>query len=240
LNLSSSYTIFPLGDSAITIDFGNTIDESVNRKVMSLFCQLKKHAFTGMIEAVPAYSSLTIHYNVPAVKKIAKDQLAYDWVKTNIETFIIQNEGEPESKSRLMRIPVCYDKEYGYDLDAIAFTKKLSIEEIIQLHTAETYKVYLLGFLPGFPYMATLNEKLTMPRRSQPRLSLPAGSVGIAGRQTGIYPLDSPGGWQIVGRTPLQMFNAHDENPTLLRVGDTIQFHSITADEFKDHQGRHS
>lgn len=207
---------------------------------MALFCHLKKHAFTGMIEAVPAYSSLTIHYNVVTVKKSAKQQLAYEWVKETVESFLEQNAGDPEIKMRLVRVPVCYDKEYGYDLDAIAFTKKLSIEEIIELHTAETYRIYLLGFLPGFPYMATLNEKLTMPRRSQPRLSLPAGSVGIAGRQTGIYPLDSPGGWQIIGRTPLQLFDAQNENPTLLRVGDTIQFYSITADEFKDHQGRHS
>ena len=135
------------------------------------------------------------------------------------------------SESRLIKVPICYDEEFGIDLDRIAKEKKLSKEEIIQLHTGKKYKVYMLGFLPGFPYMGAVDEKIAMPRKAQP-IMVTGGSIGIAGKQTGIYPFTSPGGWNIIGITPLRLFDQSKDEPTLLRTGDLVEFYSISKDEF--------
>ena len=230
------YRIFPLGDSALTLDFGNLIDESLNKLVISLFQSLREKPLPGMIEAVPAYSSLTIYYGIHELTRLAPDAKNIGkWMEDQLKERLIVPANVDKTESRLVEIPVCYDEEFGFDLPGIASKKKCSPAEIQEIHCATIYRVYLLGFLPGFPYMGELDKRIEMPRLAQPRQRLEAGSVGIAGKQTGIYPLASPGGWQIIGRTPLQLFNKEKEDPVLLQPGDEIEFYSITEDEFANY-----
>lgn len=230
-----SYRIFPLGDAAITVDFGNCIRESVNNEVIARLNQLQKEPLPGMIEAVPAYSSLTIYYDVLMLrKKIPLSLTVYGWMKEQIENILQQQVKLAEEKKRIIHIPVCYDEEFAIDIEQLAAAKNISPEDVVEIHTSKEYRVYMLGFLPGFAYMGELDERIAMPRKPQP-VKIVAGSVGIAGRQTGIYPLASPGGWQIIGRTPLRLFNGSSDEPTLLRAGDLVQFYSISKDEFENH-----
>ena len=240
MNSNPSYTFFPLGDSAITLDYGNIIDEPVNRKIIALFNHLQKNPFPGMVEALPAFSSLTVYYDVALFKKMPDKRSAYEQVKQKLEQELRYNFETNDIPSRLIRIPVCYEKEFAPDLETISAEKKITVDEIIHLHTTNKYRVYMLGFLPGFAYMGEVDERIAMPRLAQPRQKVTAGSIGIAGKQTGIYPLDSPGGWQIIGRTPLKLFEALNKEPTLLRAGDEVQFDSISRDEFENYQSRHS
>jgi inhibitor of KinA len=227
------YTIFPLGDSALTIDFGNTISEELNKKIIALFAALRRDPLPGMVEAVPAYSSLTVFYDpVVLLKKIPPEKTVFDRLKELAEKFLEKKFFVYPEKERLMRIPVCYEPVFGSDLTRISELKKMAAEEIIRLHTAVQYRVYMIGFLPGFPYLGEVNERIIVPRKNEPVI-VKAGSVGIAGKQTGIYPLDSPGGWQIIGRTPSRLFNKERDNPVLLNAGDRVEFYSITADEFE-------
>jgi len=137
--------------------------------------------------------------------------------------------------SRKIKIPVCYAEKYGLDLNEISKQKKISISEIIQLHTAKKYRIYMIGFLPGFAYMGEVDKQIAITRKAQPRINVEGGSVGIAGMQTGIYPLDSPGGWQIIGKTPLKLFDKEKDHTVLLQPGDEIEFYPITEDEFKNY-----
>jgi inhibitor of KinA len=244
------YRIFPLGDSAITIDFGNRMDETINQEVIARFHQLQQQPIPGMLEAVPAYSSITIYYDVMVLKKkIPLHQTVYERMRQQLEERLQQPVQQNPIAQRVLNIPVCYDEEFAWDIRYLATTKNISMDEVIQIHTAKQYRVYMLGFLPGFAYMGEVDEKITMPRKPQP-VNISAGSVGIAGKQTGIYPLASPGGWQIIGRTPLKLFKASpnfpegeasgdsenletlNNNPTLLRAGDTVKFYSVTKNEF--------
>ncbi len=230
-----AYRIFPLGDSAITVDFGNYIDEAINKEVMTRFRQLQEKPLVGMIEAIPAYSSLTVYYDLYSVRKIMpKEKRVYDWMKEELEKRLQQSPEKEEYSVRRITIPVCYEKEFAVDLSALAAAKNISMEEVIHIHTSKTYRVYMLGFLPGFSYMGEVDERISMSRKAQP-VPVAAGSVGIAGKQTGIYPLASPGGWQIIGRTPLKLFETEKENPVLLNAGDIVQFVSIGKDEFKSY-----
>ena len=235
-----SYQIFPLGDNALCIDFGNLINETINKKVISLFHQLRRDPFDGIIEVTPAYSSLTIYYNILSVyKNVPKEITVFEWMKAKTERFLEQETVIEPEKENQVTIPVCYDKEFAADIDYVAEQKNISPEEIIRIHTAKTYRVYMLGFLPGFTYMGEVDEQISIPRKPVPQ-TVAAGSVGIAGRQTGIYPLISPGGWQIIGRTPLKMFDKNNEQCTLVKAGDTVQFISISKDEFENIKSRNS
>jgi inhibitor of KinA len=228
------YRIFPLGDAAITIDFGNCIDETINKEVIARFNQFQQHPLPGMIEAVPAYSSLTVYYDLLALmKKIAVGQTVFDWMRLQLEERLSQTVEQAGIKERVIKIPVCYEDEFASDIHHLAKEKNITIDEVIQIHTAKEYKIYMLGFLPGFPYMGEVDERIVMSRKPQP-VSVAAGSVGIAGKQTGIYPLDSPGGWQIIGRTPLKLLDTGKEEPTLLSAGDAVQFYSICKNEFEE------
>lgn len=231
----STYQLFPLGDSAITIDFGNLIDEPVNRRVIALFHTLRKDPLPGMIEAVPAYSSLAIYYDPIALrKKIPAGKHTFEWLSEQLATLLQQPLTIDDSETTLIQVPVCYDPEMGTDLLALATQKNITPEELVRIHTEKEYRVYMLGFLPGFTYMGQVDERIAATRKSQPR-QVAAGSVGIAGKQTGIYPLTSPGGWHIIGRTPLVLFDSKKQEPTLLKAGDRIQFVPISKNEFKNH-----
>lgn len=234
---TSPYRILSLGDSAITVDFGNTINETINNEIIDRFNELKYDPLPGMIEAVPGYSSLTVYYDIVKVRKTiaaGTGDTAFEVIKLQLEQRLQQPVEQKNVAERLIKIPVCYESEYALDMQQLTAKNNITIDDVIQIHTSKTYKVYMLGFLPGFAYMGEVDEKIAMPRKAQP-VNIMAGSVGIAGKQTGIYPFASPGGWQIIGRTALKLFDADKEDPALLRAGHRVQFYSITKDEFKSY-----
>ena len=229
-----SYKIISLGDAALTIDFGNLIDESINKKIIDLFYTLQLNPIPGMVEAAPAYSSLTIYYDLISLyKKVPDGKTVFEWMKVQTENFLNEKTGSEKKEEATVIIPVCYDNEFASDIDHIAGQKNISPEEIVQIHTSGSYRVYMLGFLPGFAYMGEVNDIISIPRKPTPQ-NVIAGSVGIAGKQTGVYPLNSPGGWQIIGRTPVKMFDKEKKEPTLVKAGDIVRFTSIRKDEFEN------
>ena len=219
-----SPALFPLGDAAITIDYGNIIDDGINDRVLARFNDLQRHPLPGMIEAIPAYSSLTIVYDVYELRQKAGQTTVYEWMEEQVRHWLKQEITIASDHFRRIRIPVAYD---GADLQSVVSMTGLTKEEIIQLHMSIIYRVYMLGFLPGFAYMGTLPTELQLPRKKQPE-NIKAGAVAIAGKQTGIYPLDSPGGWWVIGHTDLKLFDASSNEPCLLRPGDRIEFYSAT------------
>lgn len=229
---SLSYHIFPLGDSALIIDLGNVIDESLNKIVHSFFYQLKDVPIEGIVEVVPGYSSLTVYYDVLSIKqKLDQRKTAFELISERIQELLSVDRKEIVINEDLFRVPVCYDRKYSPDIRLIAERNSISTDEVIHIHTSATYQIYMLGFLPGFAYMGQVDDRIECPRKAQPVLVEP-GSVGIAGKQTGIYPLRSPGGWQIIGRTPLKLFNKENDDPVLFKPVGRVQFYSITIDEF--------
>lgn len=232
---NTPYKIFFISDSAVTIDFGNVIDEELNKKAITLFHYLMEHPLDGMIEAIPAYSSVTIYYDVMFLrKKIPQPRRVHEWVQAELHKLMRLDLPDVHSVPDPFRIPVCYDGEFGIDLDRMAEQKGISPQDIIRIHTAKQYRVYMLGFLPGFAYMGEVDDQIAIARKKEPQPVVP-GSVGIAGKQTGIYPLNSPGGWQIIGRTPLKMFDKNRREPCLLHGGDHVEFFAITKDEFENY-----
>jgi inhibitor of KinA len=228
-----TYDIFPLGDAALTLDFGHQIDPKINQIVVNLYQQLSATPFVGFVEAAPAYSSLTVFYDVFLLKKTFPNALAFDTAKA----FVLENYSKIIdnqffiNKKNTISIPVCYN---GKDLKTFAATKKSNVEDIIKIHSARVYQVYMLGFQPGFAYMASLDARLEAPRKSKPEM-IRAGAVAVAGLQTGVYPFDSPGGWQVLGHTPLRFFDTERTPTTLLHAGDFVQFYPITAHEFESY-----
>jgi inhibitor of KinA len=246
MNQPPSYRIFTLGDSALTVEFGNVISEEVNKKVLALFQDLRSQPLVGMIEAVPAYSSLSIYFDVfHTKKKIPHSKTVFEFISGQLEERLNADLSPKNTVTSFVEVPVCYDQKYAPDLYALADLKGLNVEEVIRIHSSTRYKVYMLGFLPGFGYLGEVDEQISIGRKPQPEM-VTAGSVGIAGRQTGIYPFNSPGGWHIIGRTPRKLF-APSANPdevsgqnatdcySLLRAGDEVQFISITKDEFENY-----
>ena len=229
---SPPYKIFFISDSAATIDFGNIIDEDINRKALGIFHHLQQFPLLGMIEAIPAYSSVTVYFDVLLLRKKIPSQLkVYEWINNELHKLMQGDHIATAEEKNVIRIPVCYDDEFAIDLSWIANQKNLTREEVIHLHCSRQYRVYMLGFLPGFAYMGQVDEKIVVPRKPEPQ-PIMAGSVGIASKQTGIYPLNSPGGWQIIGRTPVKMFDKARDEPCLLKAGDSVEFYSVSKDEF--------
>ena len=214
-----------MGDRSLLVELGDEISPSVNRWVRKLCVALMKNPIAGLVETVPAYRSLLIIYD-PLITDVAALKHRIKDLQEKMEEIQI-----PEPKT--VEIPVGYGGEFGPDLEWVARYHKISPQEIIRLHTGTIYQVYMIGFTPGFPYMGELPEQLTIPRRETPRTVIPEGSVAIAQRQTGIYPVESPGGWHILGRTPLKLFNPTLTPPTLLEMGDRVRFFSIAAEEFE-------
>lgn len=219
-----SPSFYPCGDGAITADHGNIIDEKINDLVLSRFQDLQRHPLPGMIEVIPAYSSLTIIYDVYKLRELAGKATVYEWMEKQIRERWEKDIQMHAPSFRTIRIPVAYD---GEDLQLVSEMTGISKQEIIRLHSSITYRVYMLGFLPGFAYMGTLPKKLHLPRKDQP-VPIKAGSVAIAGKQTGIYPLNSPGGWWVIGHTDIKLFDPESNQPCLLRPGDRIEFYSST------------
>lgn len=231
-----AYKIYSLSEGAVTIELGNSIDETTHGYVMALNEAIEQIFFEGFTETVPAYTTVTVYYN-PAIvyKKTKSAPLCF--VKKYIENLIADLSLPEKSKTETIVIPVCYEDEFAPDLSFIAGEKNISKEEVIRIHSSAVYTVYMIGFSPGFPYMGIVSDAIAMPRKDTPRAMVEAGSVGIAGKQTGIYSFNTPGGWQIIGRTPLQLFDKEKEKPSLLKPGDTVQFQPISSEEFYKQQG---
>jgi inhibitor of KinA len=229
---SVSYKIYFINECTVSVDFGNVIDKEINAKAIAIFNYLTQHPIEGMIEAIPAYSSVSVYFDIAAIRrKISSHKKVSEWIQSKMNQVMLNEFHEFETIPDLIRIPVCYDEQFAIDLAWIAEQKKLAPEEIIRLHHSRPYHVYMLGFLPGFSYMGEVDERIVVPRKPEPQ-SISAGSVGIAGKQTGIYPLNSPGGWRIIGRTPLKMFDRNEAQPCLLKAGDSVEYYPITSDEF--------
>jgi KipI family sensor histidine kinase inhibitor len=209
-------TLLPLGDSALLVKFGEEIDLELNRQIHTLAAFLDAAPLPGVTELVPAYATLLVHYD-PLLRTYAEVQ---DWVRLGLERAQAQAGGKP----RQIEVPVRYGGESGPDLEAVAALHALSPAEVVRLHSGREYTVYMMGFTPGFPYMGKLDEVLVTPRLETPRTHVPAGTVAIAGAQTGIYPIDSPGGWRLIGWTPLRLFDPARESPFLFAPGDAVRF----------------
>lgn len=217
--------IFPLGDNAVTVDFGNAISIDLNRRAIALAERVAATPFAGFIEAVPAYASIAVYYDVIQTRRAFPDHpTAFEGVRHFLERALEEVSDATNASGRLVEIPVDFSNDAALDLDDVASRANMSPNEVIDVFTSTTYRVYMLGFLPGFAYMGEVDERIATPRRSSPRLKVPKGSVGIAGRQTGIYPLESPGGWQIIGRTDVELFTPESDPPCLLSPGDRARF----------------
>ncbi|WP_226584882.1 5-oxoprolinase subunit PxpB [Halobacillus litoralis] len=226
----------PLGDQSVLIELGTTISEETNQQVRTISALLDEQQPDWIIEYIPAFTSVTVLYDPIYITKhqspLNRDQLPYDWVCEKIQTLLSKTTESVNHQPRTIDIPVCYGHTYGPDLTNVAEQNGLTEEEVIETHMSGDYLVYMIGFAPGFPYIGGMDEKISTPRRSEPRLSIPAGSVGIAGGQTGVYPIETPGGWQLIGRTPLTLFDPSKETPSLLQSGDHIRFTRITEEEY--------
>ncbi|MCC9166021.1 5-oxoprolinase subunit PxpB [Pontibacter harenae] len=226
--------LYPLGDKAIVVEFGGEINRSVHQRIRDFSAYLAQYPFDGMIEQVPAFTTVTIYYN-PALIPTQKGISAYDKLSSYIQQLLpnIADAHITAPAPQTIEVPVCYGGAYGPDLEFVAKHNSLSPEEVIAIHTEQEYLVYMIGFAPGFPYMGGMSEKIAAPRRDAPRAVTPQGSVGIAGKQTGIYPIETPGGWQLIGQTPLLLFHPKRESPSLLHAGDMVRFTSISEEEYK-------
>jgi len=218
----------PAGDMGLLVEFGDKIDPEINKKVREVFITLEKDFIDGITEMVPTYRSILIFYDPlkTSPEGLQKEILSID---KRVGKMTIP---APET----IEIPVAYGGEYGPDLEFVAQHNGLTPGKVVEIHTSGSYLIYMLGFTPGFPFLGGLSERLFTPRRETPRTLVPAGSVGIANKQTGIYPIDSPGGWQIIGRTPIKLFNPGRENPILLKAGNIIKFKKITRAEYREMQ----
>ncbi len=219
-------TIQPYGDSAVLINFEQKIAEEINAEVIALHQALRDASLPEITFYIPAFCSLTVGFNA--------DRTTYDELHQKIIRITGNSSADTaQKKSRILNIPVCYDAVFALDMDAVARQTGLSVQEIIEIHTNTTFRVYMLGFLPGFAYMGKLPEALHCSRKPKPRLQVPAQAVGLAGYQTGIYPSEAPGGWQIIGKTPLPLFRPEEKKPFLFRPGDRINFQAISLNDFQ-------
>lgn len=235
-----SYSFSPLGDRALLIDFGNRIEKEINEIILGLFDHFENNPIEGVKGMVPAYSSLALYYDPVYFAGIRKDdKTLFETVVEKVNEKIERHTDAVSRKPMTIKVPFCYSKRFAWDLENVAASHQLPVEKVIEIFTARTYRVFMIGFLPGFGYMGEVDNRIATPRKSQPRSTVPAGSVGIAGNQTGIYPVDSPGGWNIIGRTPLSLFNKNDQDPAMFHPGDEIVFYPISENEFENYKGRH-
>lgn len=231
----ADYYLYFLSERAITVQFGNSICKATSDKITQLNKLINEQSFSGLETTLIAYTTLTIFYDpIQLLSSNLKGVTCLEKLSYYIKNQYQAIQYSTNVKANIIEIPVCYDQRFGLDLEEVAAHAKLSIEEVIAIHADTIYTVYMIGFLPGFAYLGGLSGQLATPRKQTPRLHVPAGSVGIGGEQTGIYPLTSPGGWQIIGRTPMMMFNLENEQPSLLQPGDQVIFKQIGIEEFHD------
>ncbi|HKB11265.1 MAG TPA: 5-oxoprolinase subunit PxpB [Vicinamibacterales bacterium] len=222
--MSTHYRIVPAGESALIIEFEERIDPAVNATTIGCANAIQAAALPGVRDVVPTYRSVAIYF---------------DPLRTDTDALLerITHEAEHAGPGSIVarepvRIPVCYGGDLGPDLEQVAAYARIAPDEVVQLHSSVVYRVFMLGFVPGFAYLGMVDQRIAMPRRATPRVRVPYGSVGIAGVQTGIYPAETPGGWQLIGRTPLRPFDPLRDDPFLVKAGDMVQFYRIDRAEF--------
>lgn len=223
--------ILTVGDCAVSVEFGQEISLEINHKVMALKMVLEREPIRGIVELIPTYCSLLIQYDPMGLR--------YGQLRDRLEALVTQLDEVEMPPKQVVEIPVAYGGEYGPDLGEVARAHNISEEEVIKLHSEPEYPIYMLGFVAGFPYLGGMNKAIATPRKKSPRLKIEAGSVGIAGEQTGIYSVESPGGWQIIGRTPLKLYDVNRNEPVLLKAGQYIKFKPITKEEFRAMENEH-
>ena len=214
----------PSGDRAVTVEFGSTIDPKLNDYAIMLDAMLAKEPVEGVIETIPTYRSILVLFD-PAI-------IGYDALCAEIAKRMEQQSMSAHEDGVLWEVPCCYGSYFGPDMETVCQHTGLSKKEIIERHCAKEYRIYMLGFLPGFVYLGGMDPSLTTPRLSSPRTRIPRGAVGIGGAQTGIYPMESPGGWNLIGCTPIELYDPAGENPVLFKAGDHIHFYPVTASEY--------
>lgn len=224
----------PLGDRALLIHLGDTIDEKTHRLVRAVCARLEAEQLEGLVELVPAFASVAVHYDPRRAPNGDAEASPYRRFAAAVEESLHDLALDAIPLAHTVEIPVCYGGKYGPDLEEVGRQHALTADEVVQLHSGARYRVYMLGFAPGFAYLGGLPDAIATPRRAEPRTAVPAGSVGIGGSQTGIYPLTSPGGWQLIGRTPVRLFDATREPPTLLSVGDIVTFRGVSPNEYHE------
>lgn len=223
--------IRPLGDRAIVIRLGDAISEAMHQRVRAVCERLDRRRVPGMVEYVPAYASVTVHYD-PLEVGGARDRTFHRFAEA-VRSAVSELDLAEPPPARTVEIPVRYGGEPGPDLPELARHHGLSEDEVVRIHSGVEYLVHMIGFAPGFPYLGGLPDRIATPRRATPRTRVPAGSVGIGGSQTGVYPIESPGGWHLIGRTPLALFTPEADPPTLLRAGDRVRFRPVSGQEYR-------
>jgi inhibitor of KinA len=231
----NNFSIFPLGDQAVTFSLSATIKEEYHVRVMAMKTWLLENSFHGLKDVIVAYSSLTLLYDACQVRKTFHVESPSLFAMNKLREAHRQTEYSAVSiEPKLLRIPVCYEPPFSPDLETVSALTGIAEEHIIRMHSEKKYRVYMIGFLPGFPYLGEVDQRIVVPRKTTPRQKVEAGSVGIAGSQTGVYPLDSPGGWQIIGKTPFRLFEKNAVPPVILEPGNSVEFYPITRKEFEN------
>ncbi|RYY35209.1 MAG: 5-oxoprolinase subunit PxpB [Sphingobacteriaceae bacterium] len=236
--MATKLNIYRLSENAVTIQFGNNISEDMLNIIKAYNSLLHSTPFQGFIATTPAYATLTVFFDYFTVQEVAG--LTGSSCFENVCNYLNKlNEkltsAAPQVKGNIIEIPVCYSNEFGTDMAEVSTHTRLSACDIVQKHTASVYVVHMIGFIPGFAYLGGMDEQLSTPRKKKVNPSTRAGAVGIAGQQTGIYPIATPGGWQIIGCTPVTMFDISNQQPSLLKAGDRVRFKSISKDEFENY-----
>ena len=222
--MENELRLAPSGDLALVASFGNEISEALNTKVRSLMLAIQKVQVEGIVEMTPTYCSLMIHYD-PL-------RIGYEALCEKVRETLGSLDDIELPEPMVIEIPTLYGGEYGPDLEFVAKHNGLTTEEVVEIHASKIYRIYMIGFTPGFPYLGGMDERIATPRLETPRTKIAGGSVGIAGAQTGIYPIDSPGGWQIIGRTPVPLYDPLSEEPILLKAGESIRFVPIDEETY--------
>ncbi|MBB5172642.1 5-oxoprolinase subunit PxpB [Texcoconibacillus texcoconensis] len=220
------FHITPLGDTGLRIHFGEKISPQINQLIRRFAILLEQQELPGVIEWIPTYTAISISYNPYIV--------SYHDLKATLIEMKDKQTDATLPPARIIHMPTCYGGDYGPDLAEVAKRNGLREEEVISIHTASDYLTYMMGFTPGFPYLGGMSQKIATPRLAEPRAHVPKGSVGIAGSQTGVYPMSTPGGWQLIGRTPLKLYDPYRENPILLQAGDYLKFIAISKHEYQN------
>ncbi|NNE67053.1 MAG: 5-oxoprolinase subunit PxpB [Pyrinomonadaceae bacterium] len=217
---------YPVGECGLTVEFGKAIDPQLNQRALAVSEKVRTAGFEWLIDCVPSYASVTVFFDLIQIQNLTYTS-AQDTVLKAVIDIVRETSNDPAENTSTFDVPVRFGGDHGPDMETVCEHNGLTETEAVELFLSREYRVYLLGFLPGFAYMGTLDRRVATPRLNNPRQVVKAGSVGIAGRQTGIYPLDSPGGWRIIGRTELPLFTPHEEKPVLFSPGDKVRFSAV-------------
>ena len=212
------------GDKAVVMEFGNEISKDINAKIRNVVKSVEEANIDGIVELLPTYRSLMIMYDPLKIE--------YSELILTLDSMSSKQVDNEEEKIKIVEFPTVYGGEYGPDINFVAEHNNITVDEVIKIHTGTDYLVYMMGFTPGFTYLGGMSDKIVTPRLASPRTKIPAGSVGIAGAQTGMYPSETPGGWQLIGRTPLKLYDSDKEPPVMLSAGDYVRYVSVSEEEY--------